>query len=330
LLHMLKELSKYENLGTPKVFHEIFKLIEENKQSWTPKSLKEYFFNRIIDGQSIFDGCVPFALSIGAILKAHDETVSLSSSLQTTLINEKYFSFKLLEMVFSAVKDDDIFHEIFNSRTMSFDVIYDQIQIDRGAFQFRFANFRHLLLSFSFLQEHPEPTICKFIIHHKYRKLFNSSLLPEIKRRKIGIEQLEKMLAQKQIYGTEAEEYVLNYEMKRLEGHPKISAVQIISAIDTAAGFDIVSFDAIESHAHDRFIEVKSYAGQPSFHWSRNEIEKASYMKNLYFLYLVDRAKMKDDGYEPLKIQNPHDCILSNGASWEKRVEEYFFRKLPM
>jgi hypothetical protein len=326
---MLNELSKYENLGTPRVFHALFKLIGENKQSWTPKNLNEYLFNQIIDGQSIFDGCLPFAFLVGAISKANDETISLNSTLQSALSNEKHFNFRLLEIILSVVKDDEVFHEIFNSRTISFDVIYNQIQIDRGAFRFRYANFRHLLLSFSFLQEHPEPSIRKFIIHQRYRKLFDSSLLPEIKRKKIGVEQLEKMLAQKQIHGREAEDYVLVYEKKRLSGHPKIKHVEIISGYDVSAGFDIVSFDSCASQSHDRFIEVKSYAGQPNFHWSRNEMKKAGYMKEQYFLYLVDRTKMKDEDYKPLKIQNPCEHILLREDLWEKRVEDYFITKLP-
>ena len=214
-----------------------------------------------------------------------------------------------------------------HSQNISYDIIYHQIQIDSGAFQFRYANFRHLLLSFSFIQEHPDTAIRKFIINPKYRKLFDSNLMPEIKRRKIGIEQLEKMLAQKQIHGKEAEEFVLDYETRRLDGHHKIESIEIISTYDVGAGYDVVSFDSLESKIHDRFIEVKSFAGNPSFHWSRNEMERARERKNQYFLYLVDRTKMKETDYEPLVIQNPHEQVLHRNDLWEKRVEEYFIIK---
>lgn len=326
---MLKELSRYETLGTPRVFYELFNLIGENRQTWTPETVKEYLFNRIIDGQSIFDGCMPLAISVGAITTAGNDALSLNPALQTTLANQKYFNFRLLEIILAATRDDEAFHEIFNSKNISFDVIYNHIQIDRGAFQFRYANFRHLLLSFSFIQEHPDSAIRKFIIHQKYRKLFDASLLPEIKKRKMGIGQLEKMLAQKQIYGKEAEEYVLEYERKRLDGHPNFPAIQIISPYDVGAGYDIISFESHESRSHDRFIEVKSYAGQPKFHWSRNELEKARQLKDQYFLYLVNRVEMKGVDYEPLKIRNPYEAVLQREDSWEKRVEDFYITKLP-
>lgn len=326
---MLNELSRYDSLGTPKVFFELFNLISDNTQLWTEKALKEHLFNRIIDGQSIFDGCLPFAFSVRAITKADNEAIALNPALHNALSSEKHFNFRLLELILSSVKNDDVFHEIFSCQNISYDIIYGQIQIDRGAFQFRYANFRHLLLSFSFLQEHPDSVIRKFIIHPKYRKLFDSSLMPEIKKRKIGISQLERMLAQRQLYGKEAEDYVLSYEKRRLDGHPKISAIEIISTYDVSAGYDIVSFDAHDSQAHDRFIEVKSYAGQPCFHWSRNEMETARLRKHQYFLYLVDRTKIKDTSYEPLKIQNPCEQILNHDDLWEKRVEDYLITKLP-
>ena len=55
-----------------------------------------------------------------------------------------------------------------------------------------------------------------FIINSRYKKLFDKIILPEIKKRKIGIEELRKSLEQNNIYGEEAELFVLKYERDRL------------------------------------------------------------------------------------------------------------------
>jgi hypothetical protein len=321
---MLNEFSRYENLGTPKFFYELFCKLASNEQSWTTLNIKEYFYNRIIEKVSIFDGCVPFAQAVGAIIINQDGIVTLNPSFVQTLVNEKYLSNKLLEMILMSLKGDNAFHEIFCSENISYDIIYKHIQIENTAFQLRHANFRNLLVSFTFLQQHPDSNIRKLIVNQKFKRLFDRDLIPEIKRRKIGIDQLEKLLAQKQIYGSEAEEFVLQFERRRLAFHKKLQNVEIISEYDVQAGFDIVSYENTDSHDIDRFIEVKSFSGVPNFHWSRNEINVSRIKKAQYFLYLVDRGQMNNKDYIPHIIQNPHEQVLERPAEWEKRVEEYF------
>ena len=52
---------------------------------------------------------------------------------------------------------------------------------------------------------------------------------------------------------------MLSYEVKRLEGHPYLSKIKQISVIDVTAGYDILSYNGVDSEKLDRFIEVKSY-----------------------------------------------------------------------
>lgn len=323
---MLNELNRYENLGTPKFFHEIFTKLASPNQSWTILNIQEYCYNKIIDDRVIFDGCFPLAEAIGAV-SVNNGFVGLNPGLTRSLINEKYLSNKLLEMLLIALKDDDIFHEIFCSENISYDIIYRLIQIENSAFPLRYSNLRQLLVSFNFLFPHPDSNIRKFIINSKYKKLFDRELMPEIKRRKIGIDQLEKLLAQKQIYGKEAEDFVFQFERKRLASHPKLQSVEIIAEYDVGAGYDIVSYENTDSQEHDRFIEVKSYSGSPSFHWSHNEMDVARIKKEQYFLYLVDRAQMDNQNYTPHIIKNPHEEVLGKPEEWDKRIEEYFISR---
>jgi hypothetical protein len=166
---------------------------------------------------------------------------------------------------------------------------------------------------------HPTKEIKKYIFNSRYKKLFDKSILPEIRKRKIGIEELRRELEKKQIYGEEAELFVLEFERIRLKNKVGIDWVAEYSV---AEGFDVLSFHDIESIGNDRFIEVKSYSSKPYFFWSRNEMDIARIKADNYFLYLVDRDKMNQNGYEPIMIQNPHKNILAN-IIWIKEIEKY-------
>lgn len=326
---MLKELNQYENLGTPKFFYEFFTQLALPDAKWTKASVSQYFYNRSIDNLLVFDGCVPLAEEIGAIFINGDGTINLNPKLQPSLVSERYLSNKLLEMILVRVKNDETFHSIFCSEYISYDFIYKLIQIENSAFQFKYSNFRQLLINFNFILFHPDKNIRKFIVNSKYRQMFDQELKPEITKRKVGIDELEKILEQKQINGREAETFVLEFEKKRLIKHPNQSGIEIISDYDVGAGYDITSYENECSTECDRFIEVKSFSGIPSFHWSNNEINIARLKKSEYFLYLVNRDKMKEDGYEPFMIQNPYTEIMEENLEslWDKKVEGYFIVK---
>lgn len=324
---MLRELNDYENLGTPKFFCELFNQLRDAKEPWSTNDVRKYFYNRVIDGYTIFDGCLSLAENVGAIVISHEGIITLNPSLESSLASEKYLSTKLLEMILSSVKEDDIFHEIFCSENISYDIIYRLIQIDGSAFRFRYTNFRRLLIDFNFLYLHPDKNIRKLILNTKYKIFFDKEIMPEIKKRKIGINELEKSLEQKQIYGKEAEAFVLEYEKIRLATHPNVNLIEIISEYDVAAGYDIISYKDTDSPEYNRFIEVKSYSGIPNFHWSKNEIDVARIKKDSYFIYLVNRDEAKNLNYIPDIIQNPYEGVFNEDSEWVKQVDSYFIIK---
>ena len=318
---MLKELSHYENLGTPQYFWEFFHTLKKSNKAWTTKEVQEYFFNRIIDGRNIFDGCLHFSKLMGIIQINKKKEIILDVFLIEALKNKQCLVGKLIERLFQKVENDKIFHEIFCSQNISYDIIYRSIQISNSAFQFKYSNFKQLLIDFNFLVFHPDKQINKLVINSKYKKVFDKVVLPEIRKRKFGVEELKKLLEKKQIYGEEAERFVLHFENQRLKNRKNIDWV---AEYWVNAGYDIASYEDIKSANHDRFIEVKSYSGTPSFFWSRNEIETAHIKKQQYFLYLIDRSKIKLKDYVPMIIQNPCAEVLQDNTKWDKRVEKYF------
>ena len=132
---------------------------------------------------------------------------------------------------------------------------------------------------------------------------------------KKSLEQLKKQLEQQEIQGEMAELFVVEYERRRLSAAKIKNDIKRISVIDVAAGYDILSYENEFSQEYDRLIEVKSYAGNPHFHWSQNEIETAELYEDRYYIYLIDILKIDKLNYEPTIIKIPAKNIWKND-SW--------------
>jgi len=323
---MLRELSRYENLGTPGFFWEMLQRLKDNDARWTPNDLTAYFFNRIVDGEAIFDGCLPMARAIGIMRSDGRNILDINPAFVEFLASESYMRAKTLERTLAAFANDEEFLTIFSPVYLSYDIVYSLIQIDLSAFGFRYANLRKFLISFGFISPHPDNKIRKFIVSPKHRRLFDLRLLSEVKRRKIGIDNLEAALERKRIAGANAEDFVVAFERRRLITHPKPESIERISDYDVAAGYDVVSYDAAGSVSYDRFIEVKSCTIDRRFFWSKNEVQQAKIKRGQYFLYLVNPEKASEAGYEPMIIQNPYENVFLD-QSWAREAQSWLFSK---
>jgi len=316
---MLKELRHFENFGTPNYFYQLLCTLNNNPNTgWKLSDLRQMFYNQIIDGKSIFDGCIPLALKINILIEKKKKFY-IANEISGFLNSNQQMCDKFLEFLFLALKDDDDFHNIFCSKHLSHDIIYRSLQIKKSAFGFKFANFKNLLIDFGAIKNHPTHNISNFIINTRFKKLFDKTVLPEIKKRKVGIEEFRKSLEQKQIYGEEAEKFVLSYEEARLCG----KQVDWVAEYVVNEGYDIASFNNENDISFNRFIEVKSYAGEnPYFFWSRNEIRAAKIKQGNYWIYLVNRDEIKNTDYVPIQVQNPYINLLKD-ENWNKQIEKY-------
>jgi hypothetical protein len=135
-------------------------------------------------------------------------------------------------------------------------------------------------------------------------------------RKALSPEQLERLQEAQARQGAEAEEYVLRYERDRLDGHVQLQLVRRISITNTAAGYDIESFEGLKSFLPDRFIEVKSHRGVEHFFLSVGELDAARELGDRYYLYLVDMAKFDLPEYCPLIIRNPAVELFDQRLGW--------------
>ncbi len=317
---MLNDLRTYDNLGTPQYFYELFSSIRKDEATgWSIREAEQLFFNKNINGRTVFDGCLVLALKISIITLDNLDKISINEKFKDCLFSERQMCDKFIEFLFQALNQDDNFHSIFSSEHISYDIIYHSTQINNAAFGFKFSNFKQLLIDFDVIQIHPTKELSKYILNARYKKVFDKIVLPEIKKRKIGVDELRKSMEQQQIHGEIAEIFVLNFEKQRLENK---DGIDWVAEYSVAEGYDISSFQQKESESNDCFIEVKSYAGSPYFYWSRNEVDISRIKGDHYFLYLVDRDQMKNIDYKPLIIQNPFKAVLDN-EDWIKQVEKY-------
>ncbi len=138
-----------------------------------------------------------------------------------------------------------------------------------------------------------------------------------------GLKAIQK--AQEQA-GHEGEQFVVRFEIAARSEHPLRDLIRAISAEDTGAGFDVLSFETDTVLLHDKFIEVKSYADTPMFYWSAGEISAAAELQERYWLYLVDRGRMHEHDYVPETIQNPHSHFIERTAEgWRREDQGYKF-----
>ncbi|NVJ47011.1 MAG: DUF3883 domain-containing protein [Cytophagia bacterium] len=256
-------------------------------------------------------------------LRSENGHIQLDDSFKESLRSENLMIDRFVERLLMTLQNDSNFHKIFCSEHISWDIIYNTLQIDNSAFPLKFASFKQLLLDFKVISDHPTKEFNKFIINGRYKKVFDKIVLPEIRKRKVGVEELMKSLEQKRINGEEAEIFVREFEEKRLKHKKEVDWVAEYSA---AEGYDIASFETELSKKHDRFIEVKSYERTPYFYWSRNEMEIARIKKGSYYLYLVDRKKMDDEDYVPMMIQNPYlNLVETKNEQWRSVVDKIRF-----
>lgn len=317
---MLNDLRKYENLGDPIYFYELLSSLNNDESvKWLTRDIEQLFYNRNINSRNVFDGCLDLALRISLLTIDDSNQITLSEKIKGFLFSEKQMRDKFVELLFQALNEDEVFYSIFSSEHISYDIIYHTPQISNSAFRFKFSNFKQLLIDFDVIQIHPIKELRKYILNGRYKKVFEKIVLPEIKKRKIGIEELQKSIEQQRIHGEEAENFVLNFEKHRLR---QKYGIDWVSKYSIAEGYDIASFQEIESEMNDCFIEVKSYIGTPYFFWSRNEMDISRIKGDHYFLYLVDRNQMNNEGYVPIIIQNPFINVLEKNE-WSKVVEKY-------
>jgi len=124
---------------------------------------------------------------------------------------------------------------------------------------------RNLLISLGFFEQDSTLGSSNLLVRASNTELFETLVVGSLReekrnhKRRITLAGLKNRHEVQEELGEQAESFVLEFEQHRLQGHPSIQNIQRISSEYANAGFDIESFDDLESVFANRFIEVKSY-----------------------------------------------------------------------
>ena len=210
---------------------------------------------------------------------------------------------------------------ILNIDTLSYDMQVDRFYIDKKCISLRYACIRNLLISLGIFERRSDTS------YYVFSEYVNKAI-PHIKnKRKLSQELLLKILEQEAEQGVEGEAFVLEYEKRRLAEREDLDAIKQVSIIDVGAGYDIISYDGIDSTKLDRLIEVKTFKGKPHFHWSFNEMNEAKLRMDHYYLYLVSYDEMREEGYHPIIIKNPIKYFKEN-SEWQSSIDSIMIKKV--
>ena len=273
-------------------------------------SLQQYLFFKLGIKTSETLHIVLLLESMGLIIVKEDE-LTCTQHLPNGKCIEETFIHQYIDYIIS--------EEVINLSFVEYDLLTDSYKLPSKSFKYRHAGYRNLLISFGAL-------VLRQDRMYNVSELFSEFLHRPGLVKQLSQKRLKEILEAEEKMGEIGEQFVLEYERKRLNS--TISAkIKQVSLIDVSSGFDIASFNSPDSKGHDRFIEVKTYKGEPHFHWSRNEKIKASILRGHYYIYLVEYDRIAQHGYSPHIIQDPIANVFES-TDWSKTIDSYLIERI--
>lgn len=327
---MLEELLKYEKLGNSTELSffllKVLPLARNQKMS----DLRAYCTaNHYTIGQSL-NGILKLLEFMG-LVSIPGEEILVQDEFFSSIKNsgEGFDQSKFTKTLLFALRNAGSIESIFPSDAIKLDGIEDVFYVKENFIPLQYTGLRNLLISLGFFMRSPFLGQNFLVINKEYTNFFLDEIIKNIReanqsRRRKSLEWLKEQQEHQELLGKESELFVLEFEKRRLSKHRLSDSIKIISEEYVNAGYDIESFNDINSLFTDRFIEVKSFSEHFEFYWSAYEVESAKDLADKYFLYLVDRSKMSNSGYSPKIIQNPYENIFNNEL-WKMEPKNWKF-----
>ena len=254
------------------------------------------------------------------LLVFQDDIISLPPVILDSLDNAEALRHQIVRNLVDFLFDN----ELFSENLFVFDISTSRYRFNHHLFPLHYSAIRNHLYSLGFLEQERLVERKIFWVAEEHEALLKICCIK--KKKQISLEMLRKQLENNCQAGEQAEDFVLNFERRRITDDCLRNKIKVISAIDVSAGYDITSFNSNDSLGYDRFIEVKAMS-RIGFYWSQNEFNVAKLKGEKYFLYLVDLSCVNHDGYSPLIIGNPAKEILDSSA-WHMEPQNYYIQRI--
>lgn len=300
---MQKELRQHNSIGNAEGINKFLSLVFDDQVS-AVETLNHSFRYYSLAQFNCYLALLLFQeLNILKIKKGQISLTEIGNQIANLSVEQRN------DKIFVAILDLLLHEKLINCDRITVDSVTGKLKIPINAFSLSAAVYRNYLYSCG----------C-FFKSNSFFVFTNDRLREQVEEkiacenRKISQEELLRTLQKQQEDGEKGEIYVVEYEKRRLKRENM--SPKRISTIDAGAGYDILSYQGTNSLQYDRYIEVKSFRGNPHFYWSSNEKSVAEALGNNYFLYLVDLDSLEKNAteYVPFIISNPAEELF--GSQW--------------
>ena len=239
---MLEELLKHDKLGNREelLFFLFDGLSPSNQQSLS--NLQKYCISQHFSIARSFNGILKLCEFL-SFIQVHDHTIGInkvffdpSNYLRGDYFKQSHFFHSFIE----SLKQAKVIDQLFNQENLKFSNKLNRYYVLENKFPYKFFSIRNLFLSTGFFER--EPNLANhLLIRQEFTDYFRKNIIKELLHtkkitRKVSLEELKKNLNNKEAAGILAEQFVLEHERKRLEGHPEIGKVVQISEYFANAG----------------------------------------------------------------------------------------------
>ena len=257
---MLDEVLKHSNLGSKtEIGFILFKALSPGKLHSTSDVIT-FCTSNLFSISSSINGVIKL-LKFTSILEVIEETVTLNLNVfnpnkfksEVEYFNsEHFYRLFLTQLIYI-----DCLKELFNEKNLKFSKEKDVYYVKSHLIKLKYFPLRNLLISLNFLI--PDESVpSDLFVNPRFTDLFKSIVIKKlnenVKKRRLTINQLKKKLELQEAAGKESELFVLNFEKTRLNSHPDVTLIERISDEYVNAGYDIFSFNNLESVVNDRFV----------------------------------------------------------------------------
>jgi len=304
-------------LGNKRLYETLFREVFVSGQAVLKEDVRSYCLSSLYRAGSHLDGALELLQGVGALhadgamLKADQEVLSELKQGDIGLLVAKRLLLQL-----SSMGEIDL---VFPSGSLSVGALTGEVYVHLSRIPFEGLPAVRLMRDLDVIHDSEEsPVLLK--ISGPLVSIIRATVAASISRKRavkgMTPEQLALLQQAQAVQGSLAEEFVLEFERRRLNGHVFLNLIERISTRSVSAGYDIESYDGPSSFLPDRFIEVKSFLGAEHFYWSQGELEAARALGDRYHIYLVDMDRYSLPEYAPRIIRNPASELFRSDSAW--------------
>lgn len=288
---------------------------------------KEFIKSLFIKESSNYQNTLDFLSEAGIITFDNDKIIInsfLTVQIDKVLVDDDSLKNKLLEVI---INNKKVFSQFVKDYIDNFTLV-DSIYTYKPSTdeKIKYSGIRNLLMELELIDFNNISDT--YQISEKYNHLLNGIL----ENRILSPKELTIVLEKQKLLGASAELEIIEYEKRRLSKYPELlNKIQHVALNNTAAGYDILSFDLKDNSDEviERYIEVKAVSGTNyKFYLTDNEIKKSRIHREQYYLYLLPIiCKNKFDTESLEIICDPFENIINNQEIWNKKVEKFLIFK---